>query len=498
MGGETPEMHDSNERWASAALRNLWTDRETTIQRRRLWVAVLRAQLKNGMIATDHDHGDALAAYEAVIGAYNAEHIHDKELQTGHHLQAHLMAFEELAGLSRHGGQFGLLHRGLTSCDIEDLVTQGQILASLGIINEHWAAATERLTNLTDAHRTTPTAARTHGLPAQPYTVGRRLANYLDQTLYTHGRFAQFRRYYPVRVLGGAVGTRSDLTGLAPDEAAIEKLIDTALVAMGPATSHHPVSVATGQTYHRLLDFELAATLTLLTTPYTGLAATLRAMVTLGHATEQPTTDQVGSSAMPHKRNPRYLERIAALHSLLRGHLTTLANSSTGQLFEGDVADSAARRIAIPGALMAADGILCAVITALDRLRFNERAIIDDHHYNLLFISTGWLLAQAVQHNPDADRHALHGRIRHHAADALDMVNRNHPRWAITEYFAKALRADQMLGLTDDDLVAARRSPPLGQAHEQTSSVLSHARILLGSYLTNTRGWTPEKERETL
>lgn len=490
-------MHDPNERWASTALRDLWTDRETTIHRRCLWVGILRAQLQHGIVTTNHDHNDALTAYDTAIGHYDPDRIRILEQHTGHHLQAHLMAFEELAGFDRDGGQFGLLHRGLTSCDIEDLVTQRQILASLEVINNHWAAAIERLTNLTDQHRTTPTAARTHGLPAQPYTIGRRLANYLDQGIYAQSQLTRFRRHYPIRVLGGAVGTRGDLITFGADDFGIEVLINTA--TDGWPLRGRDISVATGQTYHRLLDFELAAILTLLTTPYTGLAATLRAMVMLGHATEQPTTDQVGSSAMPHKQNPRYLERITALHSLLRGHLTTLAGSSAGQLFEGDVADSAARRVAIPGALMAADGILCATITALDRLRFNGETIVSDYWQHWLFMATGQILAHTCRNNPTADRHDLYARIRGHAAAALAERDVGELyRGAALDSLWRRLLEDTTLGLTDADLTEIRFNLSIGQAHEQTSSVLSRTRKLLSGYTVDTREWTPEKERETL
>lgn len=476
-------MDNPNTRWTSNELLTLWNDHTTTLIMRSLWYTILEQQTSLG--TTPEPHPDALPAYAAAMGTIDPNRIRTLEQQTGHHLQAQLMHYEETAGTDPNGNPWGLLHRTLTSCDITDLTTQIQILTSLHLTAQRLAAVLERL--IRHAEQPTnqqPIAGRTHGQPAQPTTTARRIATWIDQLLYARTRFNLFRYNYPLRVLGGAIGNRNDLARILPDPELIRTHTQTTADAMlGSIAAGQPHSVATGQTYHRILDLDLASTLTLLTAPLTNLAATYRALDLLGHAAEQTNSTRVGSSAMPHKQNPRHLERITALHRLLRGHLTTLANTSADQLFEGDVADTAARRVAIPGALYAAEGILNTTIVALDRLTHYHHHAADDYRQHQLFMATGQLLETATNRPtyPGQTRHDIHAKLREHTAEAAGSGVR----------FQLLVEADPTLGIHRHDFDQIRDTPDTGQADQQTEAVLKRARRIVERYPHQTRTWNP-------
>ena len=201
-------------------------------------------------------------------------------------------------------------------------------------------------------------------MPAQVTTVGKRLAMFATEMLCAYRRLVSVIEGYPLRGLKGPVGTQLDLLTLFDGDAAkveaLERQIKTAF-------GFRFMLAAVGQVYPRSLDFEVVGTLFQLAAGPSSFARTLRLMAGADLATEGFKADQVGSSAMPHKMNARSCERINGLAVVLGGYANMTAGLAGEQWNEGDVSCSVVRRVALPGAMLALDGLLETFLTVVAR-----------------------------------------------------------------------------------------------------------------------------------
>jgi adenylosuccinate lyase len=349
-------------RYASPEMVVLWSDRTAIEMERAIWVAVLANQRQMGLPVPEA----AIARYRSVLETVDLVSIETRERQTRHQTKARIAEFNDLAGYS-------LIHAGMTSCDVTENVTAWQVIRGLNLLGRRGTAVVERLAGLIGTYRSTPMVGRTHNLPAQPTTLGRRFAVCAQEFAAGLGNLKYLRGIYPIRSVRGAVGTNSDLQALfgarTGDTAA---LIDNTL---GVVTGADTKWVTVGQTLPRGLDATLGAGMVQLGSAPSSLATTIRLMVGQGLATELASDGQVGSSAMPHKTNPRYAERTCGLLTVVRGYASMLSESAGGVWNEGDVSDSCVRRVALPGLFLAADGLLRTFMVALDRFDPDLEAI---------------------------------------------------------------------------------------------------------------------------
>ncbi len=390
------------ERYASAAMRGIWSQHGRVALERDFWIAVMKAQRDLGVPIP----ADAIRDYERVKAKIDLESIARRERATLHDVKARIEEFSELA-------QRQFIHLGLTSRDLTENVEQLQIYRSLKLVQFKAAAALLALGRQAEAHRDLMITGRTHNVPAQPTTLGKRMAMFGQELLVAFDRLEELIARYPVRGLKGAVGTQLDqLTLLGGAAQKVASLEDRVLKHLG----FHASLGAVGQVYPRSLDFDAVSALHQLGAAAGSFAVTLRLMAGAGLASEGFLDGQVGSSAMPHKVNARNCERIGGFSTILSGYVTMTAALAGHQWNEGDVSCSVVRRVALPDAFFASDGLLETYLTVLQQMEVFSAAIFAENERNLPFLATTTILMEAVKNG--AGRETAHAAIKEHALAA--------------------------------------------------------------------------------
>ena len=390
------------ERYASVAMKDLWSAHGRILLERDFWIAVMKAQKDLGVAIP----AEAIKDYERVRGDVNVERIKERERVTLHDVKARLEEFSDLAKR-----QF--IHLGLTSRDLTENVEQLQAARSLQLVRFKVVAALLALGRQAAVHRDVMITGRTHNVPAQPTTLGKRLAMFGQERLIAEARLADLIVRYPVRGLKGAVGTQLDqLTLLGGDTAKVDQLEARIVKHLGFKAS----LAAVGQVYPRSLDFDVVSALHQVGAAGASFATTLRLMAGAGLLTEGFQEGQVGSSAMPHKVNARNCERICGFSTILSGYVTMTASLAGHQWNEGDVSCSVVRRVALPDAFYAIDGLLETFLTVLRQMEVFPAAIAAENVRNLPFLATTTILKEAVKGG--AGRETAHEAIKEHALAA--------------------------------------------------------------------------------
>ena len=386
-------------RYASAPLRELWSPRAKVIFERKLWLAVLRAQRDLGVAVP----GGVIESYEKMLDQVDLAAIAERERVTRHDVKARIEEFCALAG-QQH------IHKGMTSRDLTENVEQMQVRASLELIRDRMVASLARLARLATEHATLVITGRTHNVPAQATTLGKRLASVAQELLIAFERVEQLLARYPLRGLKGPVGTAQDqLDLLGGDANKLAQLEEAVAKHLGFAR----VLTSVGQVYPRSLDFDVVAALLHAVAGPSSFATTLRLMAGQDLATEGFAAGQVGSSAMPHKMNTRSCERINGLRVVLGGYLAMATGLAGDQWNEGDVSCSVVRRVALPDAFFAADGLFQTFLTVLDEFAPYPAVIARELQRNLPFLATTKILMAAVK--AGVGREVAHQAIQEHA-----------------------------------------------------------------------------------
>jgi len=390
------------ERYASPAMKEIWSATGRILLERDFWIAVMKAQKDLGVAIP----AEAIKDYERVRGDVDVERIKQRERVTLHDVKSRLEEFSELA-------QRQFIHLGLTSRDLTENVEQLQVARSLQLVQFKAAAALLALALRAEQHRDVMITGRTHNVPAQPTTFGKRLAMFAQELRLAFARLDDLVARYPVRGLKGAVGTQLDqLTLLGGDTAKVDQLEARILKHLGFKASLGAV----GQVYPRSLDFDVVSALHQVGAAAASCATTLRLMAGAGLLTEGFQEGQVGSSAMPHKVNARNCERVCGFSTILSGHVTMTANLAGHQWNEGDVSCSVVRRVALPDACFAIDGLLETFLTILRQMEIFPAAIAAENERNLPFLATTTILMEAVKGG--AGRETAHEAIKEHALAA--------------------------------------------------------------------------------
>ena len=389
-------------RYASPEMVQIWSAEEKIVLERELWVAVLEGQQDLGLVVED----SVIDAYRSVIDKVDLESIERRERVTRHDVKARIEEFSSLAGHEQ-------IHKGLTSRDLTENVEQLQIKRSMILVQQRLVAVISRLAELAIEHQDTVITGRSHNVPGQPTTLGKRFANLGEETILAFERIEELLKRYPLRGLKGPMGTQQDLLDLFDGDSSkvnqLERLVADRL-------GFECVLNAVGQVYPRSLDLDVVSGLTQAASPLGNIALQIRLMAGLDLATEGFSEGQVGSSAMPHKMNARSAERVSGFVAVLRGHLAMTASIAGDQWNEGDVSCSVVRRVALPDAFFALDGAIETVLTVLDGFGAYRRAIDRELERYLPFLVTTRLLTAAVK--AGAGREQAHQAIKEHAVAA--------------------------------------------------------------------------------
>lgn len=455
------------DRYASTPMVNLWSPVGKTMLQRGLWVAILRGQQKLGIDIPD----EAIRSYSQAIGQVDLADIRIRERTSQHDVNANINAFNDLAG-------FQLIHQGMTSRDNTDLVEQFQIRKGLELVRFYSVAALSRFAKRALEYESLAVAERTHNVPAQIITLGKRIANSGEVLLYWYQRLEELLNHYPLRGLKGATGTQADMLQLFDGN---QEKVDQLEKMVARALGFRNVLNSVGQVYPRDLDAEVVSTLAHLSAGPGDLSNNIRMMVGTEQATEGFKEGQVGSSAMPYKMNPRLSERIHGYGVTLKGYAVMAQAQADQQLYGGDVADSLARRIFLPGSFFAIDGQLQTTITVLDNFGAYPAVIRREiDRYFPFLTATSIFMAAVKKGRPRED---VHEAIKEHSVQvAREMRQQGLDRIDLHERLA----GDERIGLSLSEIKHAVGDPLqfAGNASAQTLEFVDKVTQVVAKYPT--------------
>ena len=439
-------------RYASKAMREIFSPEAKIVAERELWLAVARAQKKLGHPITD----EQLSDYEKVKLSVDLNAIDEREKVTRHDVKARIEEFNALAGHE-------VIHTGMTSRDLTENIEALQIRLGLELVHDKTVALLARLGEKAAQYSDLPIAGRSHNVPAQITTLGKRFASSAEELLYAYERLASLLERYPMRGLKGPVGTSQDSIDLLGSYDQHSKLENEIANHLG----FKRILDSTGQVYPRSLDYEVVTTLVQLAASPSSLATSIRLMAGAELVTEGFKAGQVGSSAMPHKMNTRSCERINGLSVILRGYSAMVGELSGDQWNEGDVSCSVVRRVAIADAFYAIDGLIETMLTVLKEFGAFPAVIAAELERYLPFLATTKILMAAVKEG--IGREVAHEVIKEHAVKAaLNM------REGQSNNLLEALANDSRIPLDQKALTALIKDPIefTGAAQEQVSRVV--------------------------
>jgi len=453
------------ERYASPAITEIWSAEGRIVLEREFWIAVMKAQKELGIDIPQ----EAIHAYESVKDQVNLPSIMERERITRHDVKARIEEFCDLAGHEH-------IHKGMTSRDLTENVEQLQVYRSLLVIRNKAVTTLAGMKKRALQWQDLMITARTHNVAAQPTTFGKRIAMNGAELLSALGMLEHLISTYPVRGLKGAVGTQMDQLSLFDGDA--EKA--TSLEAKVCTHLGIPeVFTNVGQVYPRSLDMRTVSMLADIASGPSSLCRTLRLMAGNETASEGFAKGQTGSSAMPHKMNSRSCERVNGFHVILKGHVTMAGGLAGDQWNEGDVSCSVVRRLMLPDAFFALDGLFETFLTVLGQMDAYPAVIEAENEHYLPFLMTTTIMMEAVK--AGVGRETAHHVIKEHAVATVNDLRTG----AIKQNnLLERLASDDRIPLSTEDLATllTQGRQNTGTAQSQVSHFASEVGKLEQTY----------------
>jgi len=449
-------------RYASSAMREIFAPEAKIITERKLWIAVMRAQSKLGHSISS----DVITDYEKVITKVDLAAIDKREKETRHDVKARIEEFNALAGHEA-------IHAGMTSRDLTENIEALQIKNGLALVHDKTITLLARLGERAVQYSEQPIAGRSHNVPAQITTLGKRFASAAEELLFAFARLEALQERYPMRGIKGPVGTAQDSIDLLGTSALHLDLENAIAHELG----FEHILDSTGQIYPRSFDYDVVTTLVQLAASPSSLATSIRLMAGAELVTEGFKVGQVGSSAMPHKMNTRSCERVNGLSVVLRGYASMVSELAGDQWNEGDVSCSVVRRVAIPDAFYAIDGLLETMLTVINEFGAFPAVIDAEISRYLPFLATTKILMAAVKSG--VGREIAHEVIKEHAIKAALYM-----REGKSNTLLDALAADTRLPL-DREALDALLSDPIeftGDARQQVARVVNRIEAITSAH----------------
>jgi adenylosuccinate lyase len=388
----------------------IFSARHRIVTWRRVWLALAEAQHELGLPITKRQLRSLRTEIENIDFARAARH--EKRLR--HDVMAHLHAYGEAAPLAKP-----ILHLGATSMDIVDNADLIIARDALRLVQQWLAKVVFALAAQARKHRRLPCLAFTHLQPAQPTTLGKRMALWCWDFVRDLQEVERLLTGLKLRGVRGATGTQAGFLKLFNGNAAKVRRLETLVARKLGFSACEPV---TGQTYSRKVDAQIVSALAGIATSVHKFANDLRLLAHMKEVEEPFERDQVGSSAMSYKRNPMLCERATGLARFVLSLLHSAYQNAAEQWLERTLDDSSNKRLSMPEAFLAADAMLQVVAHVAEGLVVYPRVMRAHLHAELPFIATEDILMAAVA--AGGDRQVLHERIRLHAQAAAEQVKR--------------------------------------------------------------------------
>ena len=426
-----------SERYPSKEMKYLFSPEMKFRTWRKLWIALAETEQELGLPITD----EQIAELKAAADDINYDEAKEREKIVRHDVMSHVYAY----GLQCPKAK-GIIHLGATSCYVGDNTDLIIMTEALKLIRKKLINVISNLANFAEEHKAQPTLGFTHFQPAQPTTVGKRATLWLQDLLMDLEDLDHILDSMKLLGSKGTTGTQASFLELfAGDQEKVRQLDRKIAVEMGFGPDQ--VQPVTGQTYSRKVDAAILATLSGIAQSAHKFATDLRLLCHMKEIEEPFEKHQVGSSAMPYKRNPMRSERICALARYVMADSLNPAMTASVQWFERTLDDSANKRISVSEAFLAVDAILNLYENVASNLVVHEKVIAKHIQEELPFMATENILMDAVK--AGGDRQALHERIRTHSLAAGSRVKDEGKDNDLLERIA----ADPAFGLTREQIL---------------------------------------------
>lgn len=446
------------DRYATPQMANIWSPWRKVLLMRELWIAAMKAQRELGMDIPAH----AIEAYERVKEDIDLSSIAEREKKFKHDVMANIAEFNYLAG----GIEF--VHRGFTSRDVTDNLEQLQVMESLRLVRERSASLLFHFQKQMTEYWKLEICGRSHLVPGQLTTLGKRFATYAEEFLFAFTGLEQLIERYPLRGIKGPMGTQQDMLGYLKDK---KKVLEFEK-RMAKHLCFENLCISVGQVYPRMLDFEVISTLVSLASAPANFVKMVRLMAGNELAHEGFGDEQAGSSAMPHKVNSRTCERITGMFNLLKGYSVMASELAGDQWYEGDVSCSVVRRVVLPDAFYALDGLFEAAMHVLDEMEVFPKAIEAECDRFLPLLSSTAILRAAVEKG--IGREEAHAAIKKAAVAAVNEMREGRPNDLVD-------RLCNSLPLERFELETCIKRD-FGLAHEQVADMFTEIQRVLKKY----------------
>jgi adenylosuccinate lyase len=444
-------MSPLSERYAGKEMQYIFSPDMKFKTWRRLWVALAEAEKELGLNITQEQIDELMAFQEDI----NYEVAREREALVRHDVMSHVYAYGEQCPKAK-----GIIHLGATSCYVGDNTDLIIMTRALELIKKKLVNVMAEMSKFALKYRSLPTLAFTHFQPAQPTTVGKRAALWLMELKLDYDDINYVIDSMLLLGSKGTTGTQASFLELFDGDHEKIKQLDQKIAEKMGFPGCYPVS---GQTYSRKIDMRILGILAGIAASAHKFSNDIRLLQHLKEIEEPFEKNQIGSSAMAYKRNPMRSERIASLANYVMADAMNPAITSATQWFERTLDDSANKRISIPEAFLAVDGILDLYLNVVDGLVVYPKVIEKHLMQELPFMATENIMMDAVK--AGGDRQELHERIRILSIEA----GKNIKEKGLENNLLELIAADPAFNMNLEELKKTMEpSRYIGRSKEQT------------------------------
>ena len=423
-------------RYASDEMQYTFSDDNKFRTWRRLWIALAKAEQKQGLDITD----EQIAELEAHKDDINYEEATAREKLVRHDVMSHVYAY----GLQCPKAK-GIIHLGATSCYVGDNTDVIIMREGLQLVRKKLIGVLANLADFAEQYKDMPCLAYTHCQPAQLTTVGKRATLWMNEFYMDLQEIDHQISQLALRGVKGTTGTQASFIELFNGDSAKVKAVEADVCAQMGFDKVVPVC---GQTYSRKVDYNVLSAIAGLAQSAMKMATDIRLLANFKEMEEPFEKNQIGSSAMPYKRNPMRCERICALSRYLMVDVLNPSFTTGTQWFERTLDDSANKRVAMAEGFLATDAILNIMLNVTDGIVVYPKVVRSRLMAELPFMASENIMMQAVEKG--GNRQELHERLRQHAIAAGKQVKEE----GLPNDMVDRVAADPAFGLTKEEIVA--------------------------------------------
>ena len=423
-------------RYASDEMLYLFSADKKFTTWRRLWVALARAEMELGLPVTQ----EQVDELEAHINDIDYEKAAQWEKKLRHDVMAHVHTYGELCPKA-----MPIIHLGATSCYVGDNTDVILMKEGLELVRKKLVRVIAKLAKFADEYKAMPTLGFTHFQAAQLVTVGKRATLWMNELYMDLEEIDHQISQLALRGVKGTTGTQASFMELFGGDSAKIKAVEADVCAQMGFTKVVPVC---GQTYSRKVDYNVLSAVAGLGQSAMKMATDIRLLANFKEMEEPFEKNQIGSSAMPYKRNPMRCERICALSRYLMVDVLNPSFTTGTQWFERTLDDSANKRVAMAEGFLAADAILNIMLNVTDGIVVYPKVVRSRLMAELPFMASENIMMQAVEKG--GNRQELHERLRQHAIAAGKQVKEE----GLPNDMVDRVAADPAFGLTKEEIVA--------------------------------------------